>query len=116
MCHVNLDGWESGDDAATEHYAHRPECAAAINGYVEKMFKTPGQSLDHDPMSEKYRTARLQSFQDMWPHENKRAWKPKSVKLAEAGWYFEPEIGGDDGAACLYCDESVFNWEPKDDP
>jgi cytochrome c peroxidase len=52
----------------------------------------------------------------LWPHENKRAWKCKSVKLAESGWYFDPEIDADDAVSCAYCNLSIGNWEPKDDP
>jgi hypothetical protein len=115
MCDVNLDGWESGDDAAAEHHAHKPECSVAITSYVRQMFNS-NQEIDEDPMSEKYRNARLQSFQDLWPHENKRAWKCKSVKLAESGWFFDPEVDAEDAVSCPYCNLSIGNWEPKDDP
>jgi hypothetical protein len=48
---------------------------------VRKTFNS-GETIDEDPMSEKFREARIGTFRDSWPHENKRAWKCKVSKVS----------------------------------
>ncbi|KAG8629014.1 hypothetical protein KVT40_002879 [Elsinoe batatas] len=109
-CEVKLDGWEIDDSPLKEHIAHSAECAWAITTSVAL------DNEDRDPMSEKLLTARLETFGSSWPYEKKRGWKPKSKKLAEAGWSMDPSLRAEDGTTCFYCQLSLDGWEPKDDP
>ncbi|PNS15317.1 hypothetical protein CAC42_5488 [Sphaceloma murrayae] len=109
-CEVKLDGWEIDDSPLKEHLAHSPTCAWAISTSVSL------SDQDHDPMSEKVLNARIETFGTTWPHDKKRAWKPKSKKLAEAGWSMDPSMRAGDGATCFYCQLSLDGWEAKDDP
>lgn len=67
-------------------------------------------------MGERLVDARTQTFNDSWPHENRKGWKCKTKKLVEAGWCYDPSPEYDDGVRCFYCDLSLDGWEPKDDP
>ncbi|KAF2227559.1 hypothetical protein BDZ85DRAFT_254506 [Elsinoe ampelina] len=109
-CEVKLDGWEIDDSPLKEHIAHSAECAWAITTSVAL------DNEDRDPMSEKLLTARLETFGSSWPYEKKRGWKPKSKKLAEAGWSMDPSLRAEDGTTCFYCQISLDGWEAKDDP
>ncbi|TKX21861.1 inhibitor of apoptosis domain-containing protein [Elsinoe australis] len=109
-CEVKLDGWEIDDSPLREHIAHSPNCAWAVATSVSL-----GEQ-DQDPNSERLLNARIETFGSSWPYEKKRGWKPKSKKLAEAGWIMDPSLRAEDGTTCFYCQLSLDGWEPKDDP
>ncbi|KAF2138039.1 uncharacterized protein K452DRAFT_277733 [Aplosporella prunicola CBS 121167] len=110
-CHRKLDGWEPEDNPALEHLTHAPECAWAINTSVMHL---PVEELE-DPLSERMTVARTATFLN-WPHEDKKGWKCKTKKMAEAGWCFDPSPDYEDGVTCFYCLLSLDGWEPKDNP
>jgi len=109
-CDQHFDGWEPKDDPLAEHLGHLSSCEFAIAVDAGKNIR------DEDPMSEKLYNARLATFKASWPHEDKKGWKCKSKKMAEAGWCHDPGLETDDGATCFYCAISLDGWERKDDP
>lgn len=119
FCSVKLDGWEETDDPISEHLAHSHGCAWATAISVTKADDATEQET-RDPMSDEMFNARKATFTagEGWPHENKKGWKCKINKLAEAGWALDPSPDGEepDGVTCFYCNLSLDGWEPKDDP
>ncbi|KAI4730421.1 hypothetical protein E4T49_01766 [Aureobasidium sp. EXF-10728] len=109
-CAVKLDGWESQDVPLQEHLAHSAHCSYALSLSVSD------KQEDRDPMSPELVEARTATFGDMWPHEHKKAWKPKIKQMVEAGWTYDPSPADEDGATCFYCNMSLDGWEPKDSP
>ncbi|KAJ9103132.1 hypothetical protein QFC21_002554 [Naganishia friedmannii] len=51
-----------------------------------------------------------------WPHKVKRAWLCTVPNLAKAGFVYTPTVEEDDCVTCFYCNYSVSDWEPVDDP
>lgn len=80
LCHSNLDGWEEGDDAIQEHIRHAPYCGWANVVAIEQAVENGNRDLD-DPLQEGPSNARLMTFGSRWPHENKRGWGCKSLKV-----------------------------------
>lgn len=46
-----------------------------------------------------------------WPHT-----KPSAVKMAQAGFAFQPTSDAPDFGSCSWCDLGLDGWEPSDDP
>nr|OQO26065.1 hypothetical protein B0A51_06997 [Rachicladosporium sp. CCFEE 5018] len=115
-CAVKLDGWEATDNPLQEHLAHSSSCAWAI---CQSVVPLDGKDLEaRDPMEENLVEARRATFEvgTGWPHETKRGWRCKIVKMVASGWCFDPSPDTEDGATCFYCSLSLDGWEPKDDP
>lgn len=81
LCHVKLDGWEHGDDPIAEHLKHSAECGWAIGALTAQNFSND-EPVDEDPMSERLLAARVHTFGDVWPYEQKKGWKPKVAKVS----------------------------------
>jgi hypothetical protein len=125
-CAIKLDGWEPSDDPISEHLAHARNCSWALSLHSAFAGKR-GDDDAGDPMSDELLAARKGTFMSGggWPHEDKKGWKCRISKMAEAGWIYDPapadaaDVGEDeeaDGVTCFYCDLSLDGWEPKDDP
>lgn len=80
LCHSNLDGWETGDDAVVEHLKHSPECGWAVNVAIE-LEREDGCDILANPSAEYLLRARTMTFGSSWPHENKRGWTCKIRKV-----------------------------------
>ncbi|KAE9992468.1 hypothetical protein Vi05172_g9667 [Venturia inaequalis] len=115
VCQRQLDGWEAGDDPIAEHLKHAPDCGWAIHASITETFKNGGQ-VTEDPMSEQFVQARLDTFGDYWPYEQKKGWKCKVAKMVTAGWCYDPSPECNDGVSCSYCSLSLDGWEKNDDP
>ncbi|KAF2757777.1 inhibitor of apoptosis repeat-containing protein [Pseudovirgaria hyperparasitica] len=115
QCDANIDGWESTDNPTDEHLALSPHCAWAIIQGI-RMRIDNADRVEDDPMSEAMLEARIATFGGRWPYEKKKAWKPKTKKLAQAGWFYDPSPTDPDGTSCAYCSLSLDGWEQKDDP
>ncbi|QDS67909.1 hypothetical protein FKW77_008425 [Venturia effusa] len=115
VCQRQLDGWEAGDDPVAEHLKHSPNCGWAIHASITETFKNGGKVTD-DPMSEQFAQARLDTFGDLWPYEQKKGWKCKVAKMVAAGWCYDPSPEYNDGVTCSYCSLSLDGWEKNDDP
>lgn len=75
LCEVKLDGWEVGDIPLDEHLAHSKSCPWAVS------LQCARQGEDRDPLSQPLLDARAATYSTMWPHEGKKAWKPKVKKV-----------------------------------
>ena len=115
LCERQLGGWEPDDDPIEEHLKHSAECGWAILMTAAQDTKPDPANME-DPTGQLFADARRATFAIGWPHEPKRAWKCKTEKMVEAGWYFAPVAGGEDYVSCAYCKLSLDGWEPKDDP
>ncbi|KAL9610070.1 MAG: hypothetical protein Q9167_005207 [Letrouitia subvulpina] len=80
LCRENLDNWEEGDNAISEHLKLAPHCAWAIIAAIEQDVED-GALDQEDPMSEKLLNARKMTFGAKWPHESKRGWICKTQKV-----------------------------------
>lgn len=80
LCEKSLDGWEEGDDALTEHLKHSSGCGWAI---VATVFRGDEQFKNEDPMSERMKQARRDTFGDVWPHDGKKGWLAKSKQVGD---------------------------------
>ena len=80
MCHKSLAGWEHGDNAASEHLVHSPECPWAMYACISQRSDEQGRTEDA-PSDERLVVARSATFQDSWPHEGKKGWKCKTKKV-----------------------------------
>lgn len=110
-CECSLDGWEIDDCPLKEHIEHSRDCA-----WATLLCKSWETEKEHDPHSEEHMGIRLTTFDNNWPLDKKRGWKPTSLKLAEAGFYYAPTEENEDLVACSYCDLSLDGWERTDDP
>ena len=100
LCQKNLDGWEAGDEAWTEHVKHAPQCALV--------------RLDVE-------TNRLATFMGgkLWPHPAGSSLAPE--RLAKAGFFYWPKLTSsrdftDDTCICFQCGLALDGWEAEDDP
>ncbi|KIY44939.1 inhibitor of apoptosis repeat-containing protein [Fistulina hepatica ATCC 64428] len=50
-----------------------------------------------------------------WPHDN-ADYKATPESLAEAGFFYKPELGFPDNVQCYLCKRELSEWEPDDDP
>ncbi|MCJ1310263.1 hypothetical protein MMC25_003925 [Agyrium rufum] len=115
MCLSELDGWDEGDVPILEHRTLAPDCGFAIMLGVEYDISVEGLSTETmDP--NKLFEARKATFEEKWPHENKRGWACKAQKMAEGGWYFCPTAEFEDFTKCAFCGLCLDGWEPKDKP
>jgi hypothetical protein len=78
LCRKSLDGWEEDDDPLSEHLKHAPECGWAIVASIEA--KNNDLCQEH-PLNEKMTRARLATFADKWPHENKKGWRCRAKQV-----------------------------------
>ncbi|KAI4216229.1 MAG: hypothetical protein LQ351_001239 [Letrouitia transgressa] len=84
LCRSNLDSWEEGDNAISEHLKLAPHCAWATIAAIEQDMED-GVLDQEDPMSEKLLNARKITFGAKWPHESKRGWMCKTQKVMLEG-------------------------------
>lgn len=68
-------------------------------------------SISKDVMN--VEAARRLSFY-RWPHKDFKY--TSSSRMAEAGFYLQPNEGGDDKVMCFACSICLVSWEPDDDP
>ncbi|ORX90114.1 inhibitor of apoptosis repeat-containing protein [Basidiobolus meristosporus CBS 931.73] len=122
LCHKSLGGWEEEDNPVTEHISHAPYCAWAkllcSRLYVESS-AIPLKDFAEDeylPTSSAMEAARAATFQEFWPHENKKGWLCNVKKMAKAGFHYNPTPDSDDTTCCIYCNTTLDGWEPRDSP
>jgi hypothetical protein len=69
-----------------------------------------------DPTQARLSQARRATFNNSWPHEQKRGWLCKTESLVQAGWFYAPTPESDDYVSCAYCKLSLDGFEPRDSP
>lgn len=69
-----------------------------------------------DPLSHQSIALRRSTFKKLWKFDSRKNAKVSSQSLAEAGFYFSPLEVGNDRVLCMYCDCSLDEWSPDDDP
>ncbi|VDK83397.1 unnamed protein product [Litomosoides sigmodontis] len=58
---------------------------------------------------------RLKSFtENAWPHQ--QSVNLSAEKMAQAGFFFDPDDENVDGVSCPFCLKSLTGWEDTDDP
>ncbi|EFO24459.1 hypothetical protein LOAG_04028 [Loa loa] len=58
---------------------------------------------------------RLKSFtKNAWPHHQSVNLSPE--KMAQAGFFFDPDSDNADNVSCPFCLRSLTGWEDSDDP
>ncbi|KAJ1558522.1 hypothetical protein HK096_010890 [Nowakowskiella sp. JEL0078] len=116
--------WLSEDDPFEIHAEISPNCPLVLSLYRARQWSEKfnnGQQADpeYSPSTELMFVARVKTFRNWWPHENKAGFESCSVeKVAAAGFTFysvKPEKG-DDSVRCLMCGTQLNHWEPFDDP
>ncbi|ROW04520.1 hypothetical protein VMCG_05029 [Cytospora schulzeri] len=75
LCNKALDGWEEDDNPLEEHLRHSPECGWAITAAVEAEL---GGYPREDPRDALMSGARMATFADRWPNENRKGWSCKT--------------------------------------
>uniref|UniRef100_A0A914YEH1 Uncharacterized protein n=1 Tax=Panagrolaimus superbus TaxID=310955 RepID=A0A914YEH1_9BILA len=70
-----------------------------------------GRAIDISLMN--IEAARVLSFYK-WPHMSYKYALP--YRMAETGFFFQPNINGDDRVVCFSCLISLVLWEPNDEP
>ncbi|KAF2648730.1 inhibitor of apoptosis repeat-containing protein [Lophiostoma macrostomum CBS 122681] len=113
-CGCQLDGWEPTDNPSFEHLTHSPECAFAINAGIRYRHGDP-QRAEENPLSDKMRAARSQTYGDMWPLNSDDGF-PSVEQMVDAGFFYDPGVDAPDGATCPYCSMSLDAWDAGDDP
>ncbi|KAL5601049.1 hypothetical protein BROUX41_005878 [Berkeleyomyces rouxiae] len=112
-CGKGLDGWEDGDNPFDEHLTHSRSCGWAILKAAEYGIDGYDQL---DPLDPGLVAARKETFENVWPHDDKKGWKCKTKQLVESGWVYTPTLDSIDMATCLYCSLALDGWEPGDKP
>ncbi|XP_012256631.2 baculoviral IAP repeat-containing protein 6 isoform X2 [Athalia rosae] len=88
--------------------------ASAINEQLNGLL--PGLVLEGGPADRTLmfsEAARRDTF-SKWPHMNYKWALPD--KMAQAGFYHQPNSTGDDRAMCFTCNVCLVCWEPTDEP
>ncbi|KAF9975342.1 hypothetical protein BGZ73_001063 [Actinomortierella ambigua] len=120
LCSKSLDGWSPDDDPGVEHLSHSRFCAWAILKSIPPTEdgELPFRWDDEEelPTGDRMTMARIQTFGDWWPHENKKGWIGTKKKMASAGFFFAPMDDSDDNAQCPYCGTALDGWEAFDIP
>lgn len=49
-----------------------------------------------------------------WPHSP--SYKATPLKLADAGFFYNPTNDDDDNVTCFMCSKSLAEWDKEDDP
>lgn len=78
LCGKALDGWEENDSPLEEHLRHSPECGWAITAAVEAEL---GEYPREDPRDALMFEARMATFADRWPNENRKGWSCKTKEV-----------------------------------
>lgn len=123
----NLDGEES---FKTRHLSNNRRCPYSLislnmDKFVnDKKQETFWQNLIADgaplevadPLSHQSIALRRSTFKKLWKFDSRKNAKVSSQSLAAAGFYFSPLELGNDRVLCMYCDCSLDEWSPDDDP
>ncbi|XP_028671287.1 E3 ubiquitin-protein ligase XIAP [Erpetoichthys calabaricus] len=104
-CGGSLQGWESGDDAWSEHERHYPNCFFILGHEVGNVPSVQSSIRITPPFMSCYED-RLRSFSRVQHNV-----EPK--KLAEAGFYSN---GEQDKVWCFECNGGLKDWNPNEDP
>ncbi|KAF9168733.1 hypothetical protein BGX20_011235 [Mortierella sp. AD010] len=119
LCGKSLDGWTDTDDPYDEHLSHSRTCGWAIVKSIPLVDddELPFRWDDEDelPKGERMTKARIQTFGNWWPHENK-GWYGTVKRMANAGFFYAPTDDSDDNVQCPYCWLGLDGWEANDDP
>ncbi|KAK6343216.1 hypothetical protein TWF730_010816 [Orbilia blumenaviensis] len=113
LCQKNMSFWEPEDDPAEQHGRHGTTCGWALT--MCRDLVVDGNMVS-EPLGEEMCRARQMTFDQWWPHEDKKGWKPTVEKIVLAGFVFRPRGEGDDTVFCPYCSLSIDAWEKDDDP
>ncbi|KAF3182400.1 hypothetical protein TWF106_003765 [Orbilia oligospora] len=113
LCQKNMSFWETEDDPAEQHGRHGTTCGWALT--MCRDLVADGKIIA-EPLGEEMCRARRMTFDQWWPHEDKKGWIPTVEKVVMAGFIFRPRGEGDDTVFCPYCSLSIDAWEKDDDP
>ncbi|KAF3181006.1 hypothetical protein EYR41_010280 [Orbilia oligospora] len=113
LCQKNMSFWETEDDPAEQHGRHGTTCGWALT--MCRDLVVDGKIIA-EPLGEEMCRARRMTFDQWWPHEDKKGWIPTVEKVVMAGFIFRPRGEGDDTVFCPYCSLSIDAWEKDDDP
>lgn len=115
FCNVIISDWTVGDKPVKEHIRNNPKCpfllgldVGNISSCTKKKYVNPLTELyipKHPRMADIKK--RKLTFVD-WKHR-----KPEPELLAECGFYYS---GIRDVVVCFFCNGTLGNWEPDDDP
>ncbi|GAA95015.1 uncharacterized protein L969DRAFT_96006 [Mixia osmundae IAM 14324] len=129
LCARSYGGWSEDDDATQEHFRHQQYAGECAFAHLRKIHSVMGASVQaglpippledwmENPTSEHETRMRFTTFGTWWPHD-KRGWTPNAKNIAEAGFFFSPDIddGRIDTALCPYCGTGLDGWEKDDIP
>ncbi|KAF3935893.1 hypothetical protein ABW20_dc0103003 [Dactylellina cionopaga] len=113
ICQKNMSEWDPDDDPAEQHLRHNSSCGWALT--MCRKLAVDGNITD-DPLGDEMCKARRMTFDNWWPHEGKKGWKPSVYNVVMAGFIFRPHDTGSDSVYCPYCTLSVDAWECDDNP
>lgn len=100
---------------------HNPHGESAVLVRLQTYFQPLNDSQIADAISAgtlvKSFSQLLLTATSLWPHDKKKGWRPTSVRMALAGFYYSPEVSTkDDSSYCPYCELSLDEWERTNDP
>lgn len=100
---------------------HNPHCESSVLVRLQTYFYPLTDSQIAQTIVSQSSDSQYKSFLSLatsfWPHDKKKGWKPISLRMALAGFYYTPEtISGDDLCECPYCGLSLDQWEKTNDP
>ena len=78
LCQRSIDGWEKGDVPVNEHLKLSQDCGWAI---VASIDMENSEASEENPLSERMIEARKATFNNQWPHDNKKGWKCKTKQV-----------------------------------
>uniref|UniRef100_A0A3B3U0H0 Baculoviral IAP repeat containing 2 n=1 Tax=Poecilia latipinna TaxID=48699 RepID=A0A3B3U0H0_9TELE len=107
-CGGQLNNWEPGDRAVSEHQRHYPNCRFVRGDRADNVsLSAPALTSVSNP-SMQQSDERLLTFVN-WP--SRIPVRPE--QLAKAGFYY---VGRNDDVKCFCCDGGLRCWESGDDP
>lgn len=78
LCQKNMSFWEPEDDPAEQHGRHGTTCGWALT--MCRDLVVDGKIVA-EPLGEEMCRARRMTFDQWWPHEDKKGWKPTVEKV-----------------------------------
>lgn len=115
--------WEGRNNAndIRIHVQQNPHCESSILVRLQTFFYPLTDSQISQTLELQSSGSQFKKFMSvaspLWPHDEKKNFRPSSLRLALAGFYYTAEKSdGDDLCQCPYCGVSLDRWLKEDDP
>ncbi|KAL6595860.1 inhibitor of apoptosis repeat-containing protein [Neocallimastix sp. 'constans'] len=114
LCKCSYHGWKKDDIPMEIHKKTSPQCPLVeILDYSKEWVRNPTEDQTYEPISSHLLKSRIETYSNWWPHTYPNI---TPERMAEAGFYYSPDIELEDKVECAYCKAKFGNWTHNDNP